>query len=344
MATTTTTPTRRLSAALDTGRAMLEPALRDAIQRRLSPDMAQIARYHLGWTDSEGRPTGSWGGKLVRPTLALLSARAANGTAAGGVPAAVAVEMVHNFSLLHDDIMDGDETRRDRATAWTVFGVPQAILAGDALVTAAMSVLLDAEGAGVRSASRSLMTATQRMISGQADDVAFERRDDVTLAECLRMAGDKTGALLGCACSLGADLAGADPALVERLAAFGEHVGLAFQLVDDLLGIWGDPDRTGKQVGADVRARKKSLPVVVALNAPHTDELSARYLDPAPLSERDVQRIADLVERAGGRDWAEQEATRQVAAAEECLAAPEIADAVRSEFLEVAGFIVGRRF
>ncbi|MGP3948821.1 polyprenyl synthetase family protein [Streptomyces sp. 7N604] len=340
----TTTPTRRLSAALDTGRSMLETALRDAVQRYLGPEMGRIADYHFGWADADGKATMTWGGKLVRPALALLSARAATGTAAQGIPAAVAVELVHNFSLLHDDIMDGDATRRGRATAWTVFGMPEAILAGDALVTAATAVLLDAEGADARSAARSLMTATQRMISGQAADVAFERRDDIVLADCLRMAGDKTGALLGCACSLGAELVGADQALVARLAAFGEHVGLAFQLVDDLLGIWGDPDSTGKQTGADLRARKKTLPVVAALNARQTDELSALYLRPEPLSERDVQRVADLVERAGGRDWAQDEAARQVAAAEECLAASGIADAVRSEFLEMAGFIVGRRF
>ncbi|MBT2414334.1 polyprenyl synthetase family protein [Streptomyces sp. ISL-12] len=339
----TTTPVRSESPVLDTGRTMLGPALRDAVRAHLGPEMSRIAQYHFGWTDAEGRPTGSWGGKMVRPTLALLSARAAGASAADGLPAALAVELVHNFSLLHDDIMDGDRTRRGRATAWTVFGAPNAILAGDAMATAATSVLLTAPGAGARSATVTLMAATQRMIDGQASDVAFERRDDVTLAECLRMAGDKTGALLGCACALGADLVAAEPALVERLAAFGEHIGLAFQLVDDLLGIWGDADRAGKQIGADLRVRKKSLPVVAALNAPGTEELRALYLSPEPLTERAVERVADLVERAGGRDWAQDEAARQVAAAETCLATAGIADDVRDEFLEVAGFILGRQ-
>ncbi|WP_280887231.1 polyprenyl synthetase family protein [Streptomyces sp. LBL] len=339
----TTTPTRALSPVLDTGRTMVGPALRDAVGSHLAPELGRIAQYHFGWADAEGRPTGSWGGKMVRPALALLSARAAGGAAADGLPAAVAMELVHNFSLLHDDIMDGDETRRGRATAWTVFGVPNAILAGDAMVTAATSILLAAPGAGARSATTSLMTATQRMIDGQTSDVEFERRDDVTLTECVRMAGNKTGALLGCACSLGADLVGAQRALIERLDAFGEHIGLAFQLVDDLLGIWGDPERTGKQVGADLRVRKKSLPVVAALNAPGTDELRALYLSPEPLAERDVQRVTDLVERAGGRDWAQDEAARQIAAAEECLVAAGIPDDVHGEFREVAGFIVGRQ-
>ncbi|MEU4657576.1 polyprenyl synthetase family protein [Streptomyces sp. NPDC023723] len=338
----TTTPLRTLTPVLDTGRTLVGPALRDAVRAHLGPEMSRVAHYHLGWADTEGRPTGSWGGKMVRPALALLSARAAGAPAADGLPAAVAIELVHNFSLLHDDIMDGDRTRRGRATAWTVFGVPDAILAGDALAAAAASVLLAAPGPGARPATLSLMSATQRMIDGQASDVAFERRADVTLAECLRMAGDKTGALLGCACSLGAELVGGDPDLVGRLAAFGEHIGLAFQLVDDLLGIWGDPDRAGKQVGADLRVRKKSLPVVAALNAPDTDELRARYLSQEPLTERAVERVADLVERAGGRDWARDEAARRIAEAERCLAAG-VPDDVRGELLEVAGFILGRQ-
>jgi len=342
--TVSTKPARTLPSALDAGMAMVEPALRAAVVRHLCPEMGQVAQYHHGWTDAEGRPTAAWGGKLLRPALAILSARAAGHEPVEGVPAAVAVELVHNFSLLHDDIMDGDTTRRDRATAWTLFGVPQAILAGDALITAATTVLLDSDGAGARSAASSLMTATQRMISGQAADVDFERREDVTLAECVRMAGNKTGALLACACSLGADLVGADATMVGKLAAFGEHVGLAFQLIDDLLGIWGDPERTGKQVGADLRVRKKSLPVVAALNARQSDELPALYFRPEPLTEQEVRRVSDLVESAGGRDWAEEEAARQIAAARDCLTSAGIADEVRGDFQNVAVFITGRRF
>ncbi|NJQ02548.1 polyprenyl synthetase family protein [Streptomyces zingiberis] len=339
----TTTPVRALTPVLDTGRTTLGPALRDAVRSHLGEQMSRIAGYHFGWADADGLPTGSWGGKMVRPGLALLSARAAGAPAEDGLPAALAVELVHNFSLVHDDIMDGDETRRGRPTAWTVFGVPDAVLAGDAMATAATSVLLEAPGPGARAATLSLMTATQRMIDGQTADVGFERRDDVTLAECLRMAGDKTGALLGCACSLGAELVGGEQVLVENLRAFGEHIGLAFQLVDDLLGIWGDTERAGKRVGADLWARKKSLPVVAALNAPGSEELRALYLGAEPLTESDVRQVTALVERAGGRDWAQDEAARQITAAEECLAAAPLPGGVRAEFLEIAGFILGRQ-
>lgn len=339
----TTTPTLNVPAALDAGRELLVPALREAIGRHLGPETGRLAEYHLGWVDSDGNPTSSRGGKLVRPALCMLSARAARGSARDGVPAAVAVELVHNFSLLHDDIMDGDATRRGRETAWTVFGVPPAILGGDAMMTAATSALLEAEAPGARQATASLMDATQRMINGQCSDLAFERRKDVTLEECLRMAGGKTGALLGCACSLGAQLLGAGPGLVDRLRAYGEHLGLAFQLVDDLLGVWGTPELTGKQVGADVRVRKKSLPVVAALNAPGARELRALYFRPEPFDEEDVRRVTDLVERAGGREWAHAEAARQADAARRSLDFPGIPDGVRDELLDVAGFIVGRQ-
>ncbi|CAM3299103.1 polyprenyl synthetase family protein [Kibdelosporangium persicum] len=333
-----------LPSTLDTAVTTVSPALRAAVDKYLCPEIAAVARYHHGWTDASGRPAEARGGKLLRPALALLSAQAAGATAADGVAAGVAIEFVHNFSLLHDDIMDGDRTRRGRATAWTLFGVPQAILAGDALLTAATTVLLDSRAAGAAPAAKSLMAATQRMISGQASDVRFERRGDVTLPECVRMARNKTGALLACACSLGASLVGAPADLVQRLNDFGEHIGLAFQLIDDLLGIWGDPARTGKQAGADLRARKNSLPVVAALTAPGSAELRSLYLRPDPLTEGEVHHVAGLVERLGGRDWAQDEAARQIAAAEKNLGAAAIPDDVRDELRELAGFVTGRRF
>ena len=177
----------------------------------------------------------------------------------------MAVELVHNFSLLHDDIMDGDTERRHRPTAWTVFGTPAAILAGDALLALAQDILLEDGGPQGRWAARCLLAAVQRLISGQSADMEFEQRHAVSMDECLTMAGDKTAALMACACSIGAIFTGAPPSLAMSLADFGSHTGLAFQLVDDLLGIWGAPEVTGKPVWSDLRTRKKTLPVVAAM-------------------------------------------------------------------------------
>jgi geranylgeranyl diphosphate synthase type I len=340
----TTASHRTVTEVLNADRDLVVRSLQETVRRDLCPDMSRIAAYHQGWADAEGKPTGEWGGKFLRPALALLSARAAGHAAADGMPAAVAVEMVHNFSLLHDDIMDGDTERRGRPTAWTVFGIPDALLAGDALLTAAAAVLLDSGHAGASRATVRLLTATQRMITGQTADVDFERRDDVSLDDCVRMAGDKTGALLSCACSLGAELLAAKPALTSGLGEFGEHVGLAFQLVDDLLGIWGDPRTTGKAVGADLRVRKKSLPVVAALNSPGSAELRELYLGADQLTEAQLRRVADLIEREGGRDWAREEAGRQITNARESLDTAGIPDAEHEELLQIAAFITGRQF
>ena len=174
---------------------------------------------------------------------------------------------MHNFSLLHDDLMDGDEQRRHRDTVWKVHGPAQAILVGDALFALANEILLELGTVEAGRATRRLTTATRKLIDGQAQDISYEHRERVTVEECLEMEGNKTGALLACACSIGAVLGGADDRTADTLEEYGYHLGLAFQAVDDLLGIWGDPEATGKQTWSDLRQRKKSLPVVAALAA-----------------------------------------------------------------------------
>ncbi|HEY5987397.1 MAG TPA: polyprenyl synthetase family protein, partial [Streptosporangiaceae bacterium] len=282
----------------------------------------------------------------LRPALTLLSARAAMAAPERGVPAAVAVELVHNFSLLHDDIMDGDTERRHRPTAWTVFGVGAAILAGDAMLALAQDILLEETAPQGLWAARCLSAAVQRLIAGQGADLAFERRDEVPLAECLAMAGDKTAALMACACSIGAIHVGAPPELAMGLAGFGAHAGLAFQLVDDLLGIWGSPGITGKPVRSDLRTKKKSLPVVAALNAgtAASAELAAMLRREDPLSEDDLVRAAGLVADAGGKSWTETEAASQLAAAHACLAETEMPEEVRAELAGIAEFITARQW
>ncbi|WP_046470789.1 family 2 encapsulin nanocompartment cargo protein polyprenyl transferase [Allosalinactinospora lopnorensis] len=288
-------------------RDMVDPALREAVER-LPASMRDIAGYHFGWRDEHGRPTEADGGKALRPALALLAAPAVGGTPAAAVPAAVAVELVHNFSLLHDDVMDGDATRRHRPTAWSVFGRGSAILAGDALLTLASDVLAGSGHPTAHDGTRRLSTAVLSLVDGQSLDMAFERRADVDLDECLSMVERKTAALFGCACVLGALFGGASPERGEYLRAFGERVGMAFQFADDLLGIWGDPNSTGKPVYSDLRNRKKSLPVVAALTSGTAAgrELAALYgRDPheESLSGAELTHAAELIERAGGRAW-----------------------------------------
>jgi geranylgeranyl diphosphate synthase type I len=290
-------------------RDLVEPAVRTAVGT-LPSSMLHIAGYHFGWWDEHGHPEDVNGGKAIRPTLVLLSAQAVGGTAAAALPAAAAVELVHNHSLLHDDVMDGDLTRRHRPTAWSVFGINAAILAGNALLTLALDVLAASGHSAATDGTRLLSAAVQDLLDGQSADLSFEQRAEIELAECVRMSERKTAALLGCACALGAAFGAGRSEQVAYLRSFGLHVGLAFQHVDDLLGIWGDPAVTGKPVHSDLRNQKKSLPVVAALTSetPAGHELAALYHRGEPFSETDAAHAAELIDIAGGRAWSRAQA------------------------------------
>jgi geranylgeranyl diphosphate synthase type I len=345
------TPTTGVPDVLARARLACAPAMEAAIAR-LTRDVRLSASYHLGWTDAVGAPLSAPGGKGVRPALALLSAEAAWAPSEVGVPGGVAVELVHNYSLIHDDIIDGDTERHHRPTVWSVFGVGPAIIAGDALENLAHQVLLEASPTTGAAASAALAAATAEMITGQADDIAFEKRRDVGVDECTAMSEAKTGALLGAAASIGAVLAGAPPATVGALRDYGRHLGLAFQAVDDLLGIWGDPARTGKPAGNDLRSRKKSLPVVAALAAggDEADELRRLLLgDPdepvealAPLDPDDVERAAFLVDACGGREWTALRAKAHLDAALGALERVRLSAVPHRELADLAVFVVER--
>lgn len=328
-------------AVLGAARTAVRPAIRAAVERLESP-LREVVGYHFGWLDERGRPHDGGAGKGLRPALALLGARAAGGSDAEAIPPAVAVELVHNSSLVHDDLIDGDGERHHRPTVWTVFGMPAAVLAGDALLTLAHETVVSDGGRG-EAAGRTLATATRRMLTGQAVDISFERRADVGVDECVAMAEAKTAALLSAACALGSVWAGGSPALTAALGAYGRHLGLAFQFVDDLLGIWGTQDVTGKPVLADLRTRKKSLPVVYALRSTGSEatELAAAYARP-DLDEDGLHRCADLVEAAGGRDWAEREATARLDLALGALDTVPLARDVRDDLVEVARYVTER--
>lgn len=307
--TETTTEGRAARDVLAWGRSTVDPVLRAAVDT-LPASTRRIAAYHFGWEDEHGTPTDGAPGKALRPALVLLAAEAVGGSATAALPAAVAVELVHNFSLLHDDVIDGDRTRRHRPTAWTVFGVSAAILAGDALLTLAVDVLAESGHPAAPEAMRILTGAVQDLVDGQTADTDFERRSDVGVAECVEMARGKTGALLGASAALGALFGGGTAEQVDRLGTCGEQLGVAFQHADDLLGIWGDPAVTGKPVYSDLRSRKKSLPVVAALHSdtPAADALARIYQRDTPLSGTDLARAAKLVDVAGGRRWSQTQA------------------------------------
>ncbi|MEU4034529.1 family 2 encapsulin nanocompartment cargo protein polyprenyl transferase [Streptomyces collinus] len=336
------------AALLERTRALVDPALRAALDS-LPGSIRRIALYHFGWEQADGTPAAGNAGKAIRPALVLAASAALGGSRAraAAVRAAVAVELVHNFSLLHDDVMDRDTSRRHRPTAWTVFGDADAILAGDALQALALRLLAEDPHPAAGPAAVRLADCVVELCAGQHTDTAMERRapDEVTLDEVLAMAEAKTGALLGCACALGALYAGAGEEDVAALDAFGRQAGLAFQLIDDVIGIWGDPRRTGKPAGADLAVRKKSLPVVAALasGTPAAAELAALYGSPYTAGDGgEIARTALAVERAGGRDWAQAEAADRMARAMQELARAVPAPEAAGGLLALAEFVTRR--
>ncbi|MGY0018593.1 family 2 encapsulin nanocompartment cargo protein polyprenyl transferase [Streptomyces sp. YJ-C3] len=330
-------------------RASVDPEMRRAVEA-LPGSIRRVARYHFGWEHADGTPAAGNGGKAVRPALVLAAARALGGRAERVVRAAAAVELTHNFTLLHDDVMDRDATRRHRPTAWTVFGDADAILTGDALQAQALRLLAEDAHPAAPAAAARLAACVVELCAGQSTDVALEGRDPraVSLAETLTMAEAKTGALLGCACAIGGLYAGAGQEEAAALDAFGRAAGLAFQLIDDVIGIWGDPARTGKPAGADLAVRKKSLPVVAALasGGPAAEELAALYGPPGPgkEGEAELEAIAMAVERAGGRDWAQARAADEMARALDQLARAVPVPEEAGGLLSLAEFVTRRGY
>ncbi|MEV0261222.1 polyprenyl synthetase family protein [Streptomyces sp. NPDC050617] len=309
----------RAKAVLARAAAACDPEIRGWIDA-LGPLPGKVTAYQLGWSEEQAS-RGLHGGKSIRAALALLAARAVGGAAADAVPAAATVEMVHNLSLLYDDVLDGDAVRRHRAAAWQVFGPASATRAADALLMLSFETLAAPDGDAriAQEASSALLDTLIRLAVGEGLDVLFERRAHVEVDECLEMISGKTASLFACACRLGALYGRADAADTERFAAFGHDLGMAFQLVDDLLGIWGDSGVTGKPVFADLRARKMSTPVVAALasGTAAARELARRYArPPGPDPDREGALLAELVEEAGGRSWARRLAAEHAEAAD----------------------------
>ncbi|MGD0116233.1 MAG: polyprenyl synthetase family protein [Dehalococcoidia bacterium] len=327
-------------------REEVDAELRAAFDGCCSP-LYDMLRYHLGWQTADGRPIEGPAGKGLRSTLCLLACEALGGDASTALPAAAAVDLVHNYSLIHDDIQDRDLERRHQPTVWAVWGEAQAINAGSAMRQLAGLTLRKLVPRGV-SPERALRAAALvdetclRLLEGQWLDISFEGRLDVGLPDYLDMISLKTGALLGCAADLGALVAFEDDA-TAAFQRFGRNLGLAFQIRDDALGIWGDGDETGKPAGSDIRRKKKSFPVICALqdSSPAAQELRRIYSQPQ-IDEEQVATVLDLLDSLGVR-----EATRRAAETYRDRALAEIAPlslraAARNDLEELAHFLVDR--
>lgn len=272
-----------------------------------------LMRYHLGWADASFAPIDGAKGKRLRPLLLVRCAEACGGPVEAAIPAAAAIELLHNFTLVHDDIQDESAHRHHRETIWHRWGTAAAINAGDALFAIAHEALYAlAEAPASVPAGRVLVLARDfdrmalRIVEGQHLDLSHEGEWAGGEARYLAMIAGKTAAIMDFAARAGATVAGADDETIGRFGAFGLALGLAFQVRDDMLGIWGAQEVTGKPVADDIRRRKQSLPIIALderADAAARDELRRIYAGSAPLAEGAVARVIDLLARYEIEDY-----------------------------------------
>ena len=259
----------------------------------------EMLTYHMGWTGEGAGPAAT--GKRIRPLMVLLCAASCGADWQSALPAAAAVELVHNFSLVHDDIQDNSEKRRGRPTSWVKVGTPMAINVGDALFVIANQAIIDLKenypAEIVVRAAEILHNTCLELTRGQFLDMSYEERTDLSVDDYWPMVARKTAALLSACCHIGSLLGGADEAKQEAYRSYGQYLGLAFQVQDDILGIWGDEAITGKSAASDLVEGKNSLPVLAGLS---TNGNFAERWRKGPIMFDEVEHVARLLSAEGG--------------------------------------------
>ena len=291
----------------------IEAELQKQVSRLDSPRTKlfhEMLTYHMGWTGEGAGPEAT--GKRIRPILVLLCASACGADWKSALPAAASIELVHNFSLVHDDIQDNSPKRRGRDTAWVKWGAPMAINVGDALFVMSSQAIVDLKSSypaeTVMKASEILHNTCLDLTRGQYLDMSYEERNDLGVEDYWRMISGKTSALIAACCHIGALLGGADEDKQEVYRSFGHYLGLAFQVQDDILGIWGDENVTGKSVASDLVEGKNSLPVLAGLEK--KGKFAERWSQ-GPIKPEEVREVSRLLASEGGL-LAAQEAAKQM--------------------------------
>ena len=307
-------------------------------------------KYHLGWIDSYGNITKGNCGKMLRATLCLLACESTGGDFKKALPLASAIELIHNYSLVHDDIQDDDEMRRHRPTVWKIWGKPQAINAGSALKVMASLAVHELKKYNITPQKQVeifniLDSSCLRMIEGQYLDIDFEDRSDITVDNYLEMIAKKTSALISGALKAGAVL-NLDNGRLSSFERFGNNLGMAFQITDDILGIWGNDKKTGKPQGNDIRKRKKSLPIVFCLQE-SSGNVKKRLLNiykRRKVSDRRVLQILKFLADAGAKYFCEKKARKYYRQAVKETARLPIISEKALHFREISEFLIKRDF
>ena len=338
-----------LEKRMESYRQILENELQDIVSK--DGQLYDWMRYHLGWVDQSGSPSSGSPGKQIRACAMLLTAEvcgASHEDLLRFAPLAASIELIHNFSLLHDDVEDESETRRGRPTLWTFAGLAQAINTGDGMFaiarTAQHRLVENGFSPGVVLESMKILDETcLRLVEGQQMDIDFEDRVDVTESEYIEMALGKTAAMFAAPLSCGALLAGAPKNVVSAFNQAGLALGLGFQMIDDVLGVWGDTEQTGKPVGDDLRTLKMTYPIIYGRDhdsKPGT-EFAEQYVTP-PRTEADVRVLTQLLTDTGAREFTEQRADEEINNARRILSAIPLETNYQQQLQEFSDLLVGR--
>ena len=325
------------------------------LKERLSQDFLPVydmLRYCMGWSDKDGNPVNGAMGKSLRPSLCLFACEAVGGQIRHALPAAASLELIHNFSLIHDEIEDFDETRHHRPTLWTLWGINKALVAGNVLRIVAdrsMEMMKIDEGKDAERVVKGVELLTEaclEMIEGQYMDISFEGRIDITLDQYMAMISRKTGALIRCSLQLGAAMGTENLATLETFRKTGTSLGFVFQIRDDILGIWGEEKSTGKPVGIDILRKKNSLPIVHAMDKADKKgkELLREIYSLEHPGEQEVAAVLEIMEQAGTRDYAQELAYEYEGKALKLFSQTRLSDSHQLDFGILARFLAVRQY
>ncbi|MCH2309461.1 MAG: polyprenyl synthetase family protein [SAR202 cluster bacterium] len=308
-----------------------------------------MLRYCMGWEDINGESVDSHSGKGLRPSLCLFVSDATGTGLHQSAQVATSIELIHNFSLVHDEIQDLDKIRHHRPTIWTIWGKRKSLIAGNLMQVAAHNTinLIDfVDENSKASISNLLGKACIQMLEGQNLDLLFEKNDSIELEDYLHMISLKTGALLRASLNLGAVLNVKDPNILNAIDQTGKALGYAFQIRDDILGVWGTEDVTGKPVGADIRRKKKSLPIVHAMgfeSGKYANELKKIYSH-SEISDDDVNQVLEIMNQIKTREYAEDLTNNYLEAALISFRNSKVINCFQDDFKELIEFLATRNY
>jgi len=329
----------------------VESEIKDILSGRKPKMLYDMMRYHLGWLDPDLKPAEQYKGKRFRPLLCLLTYNSMSHSFEKAIPAAAAIELIHNFTLIHDDIEDIDEMRRHRPTVWKLFGIAHGINAGDGMHVVSNLAALRLSEKNVSSEKiveimEILNKAVLRLCEGQYLDMSFEASMNVKISSYIDMIEKKTAALIEASCCTGALLGTEDKKIIEHFENFGRNIGIAFQIADDIIGIWGKEEKTGKPEKSDIEKKKKSLPIIYAFGNSSQKEKKALFeiYKKEEIGKKEKEKLTRILAKTNAREYCEKTARSYKERALLELKRTGIKNEAVNKIIELANFLADRDF